>query len=199
MTRHPLRLVAALAILGWVAFSAWTWAQPKPMPTGYVPDPEGVWQFLSELPQPFFAQAGADAMKDVESKDTFLYRQMNKAHLARYGTPFVVGRQGIGDCVSWGAMHAVYCAESVDWDLGQRSEPPLMPASEAIYGGARVEARNKDGRGLSPVGGYSDGATGWGAARWLREWGVVYREEILGHDLRNYSPSKAKAWPTAGW
>lgn len=197
--RHPIRLAVAIALLAWAGATAWSWlSAPPPLPTGYVPDPAGVRAFLSTLDQPYFAQAGADAMQHAQAKDTFLFRQMDKAHRARYGTPFVIGRQGIGDCVSWGAMHAVYCAESVDWDLGKLAEPPLMPSSEAIYGGARVEARGRDGSGRSPVGGYSDGATGWGAARWLREWGVVYREEILGHDLREYSPQRAKSWGAYG-
>jgi hypothetical protein len=199
--KHPWRLVAAAALVVWLALSFW-WAagevrQPAIL-TGYVPDPEGVARFLEELPEPYFAQAGADAMRQAVPVDTFLYRQMDKAHRARYGTPFVVGRQGIGDCVSWGAMHAVYCAEAVDWATGKLAEPPKMPASEAIYGGARVEARGRDGSGRSPVGGWSDGATGWGAARWLRDWGVVYREDVLGHDLRTYDKNRAKSWGAYG-
>ena len=201
--RHPLRLVVGLGLVAWAAFTAWSMWSAKSAPPvgagyGYIPDPDGVRRFLDELPQPFFAQAGRDAMDKAVEVDTFLYRQMDRAHRARYGKPFVVGRQGIGDCVSWGAMHAVYCAESVDWTLGKLAEPPQLPATEAIYGGARVEARGRDGLGRSPIGGYSDGATGWGAARWLRDWGVVYREEVLGHDLREYDPKRAKAWGAYG-
>jgi hypothetical protein len=200
--RHPWRLVAAGVLLAWVAVAAWfavRESQGQPASRfGYVPDPEGVARFLEELPQPFFAQAGAEAMAKAVHRDTFLYRQMNRAHQARYGTPFVVGRQGIGDCVSWGAMHAVYAAESVDWDLGRLAEPPRLPATEAIYGGSRVEARGRDGSGRSPVGGWSDGSTGWGAARWLRDWGVVYRDEVGDHDLREYSPKRAKDWGAYG-
>lgn len=202
MPRHPWRLAVALALLAWVGVTLWTWrAIPEVeygMPTGYVPDPAGVRAFLSELPQPYFAQAGAEAMSKAKHVDTFLYRAMDKAHRARYGKPFVIGRQGIGDCVSWGAMHAVYCAESQDWVLGKLAEPPQIPSTEALYGGARVEARGKDGSGSAPVGGWSDGATGWGAARWLRDWGVVYREQVLGHDLRSYSPERAKQWGAYG-
>lgn len=199
--RHPLRLIAGLALVAWAVFTAWTMWRPSTQVVagyGYIPDPEGVRQFLGEMQRPYFAQAGAEAMAKAKQVDTFLYRQMDAAHRARYGKPFRVGRQGIGDCVSWGAMHAVYCAESVDWTLGKLAEPPMLPATEAIYGGARVEARGRDGSGRSPIGGWSDGATGWGAARWLRDWGVVYREEVLGHDLRAYSADRAKAWGAYG-
>jgi hypothetical protein len=201
--KHPWRLVAAGVLLAWVAVAAWfafreSQGQPAADRFGYVPDPEGVARFLEELPEPFFAQAGAEAMAKAVHKDTFLYRQMDRSHRARYGTPFKVGRQGIGDCVSWGAMHAVYAAEAVDWDLGRLAEPPRLPATESIYGGSRVEARGRDGSGRSPVGGWSDGSTGWGAARWLRDWGVVYRDEVGGHDLREYSSQRAKQWGAYG-
>jgi hypothetical protein len=145
---------------------------------GYVPDPAGTKAFLATLgDEKFFAQAGAEAMQEAKGIDVFLYRQLDAAHRARYGKPFVVGRQLIGDCVSWGAMHAVAISEAVSWSLGKLPEPPLMPASEALYGGARVEARNKPGNGLQPYGGFSDGATGFGAAKFLREFGVVYRQK----------------------
>jgi hypothetical protein len=42
-------------------------------------------------------------------------------------------------------MHAVWCSEAISWDLGQVAEPPMIPSTEAIYGGSRVEARNKPG------------------------------------------------------
>jgi len=165
---------------------------------GYVPDPEGTRQFLATLDKPFFAQAGADAMDKAKGVDTFLYRQMDKAHRARYGKPFVVGRQAIGDCVSWGAMHAVYCQDAVSWSLGKLPDPPLMPCSEALYGGARVEARGRPGDGAQPYGGFSDGATGFGAAKFLRDFGVVYRETVNGIDLTMYSGDRAKEWGAYG-
>lgn len=166
---------------------------------GYTPDPEGTRAFLATLGNDkFFAQAGAEAMQKAKGVDTFLYRQMDRAHRARYGKPFVVGRQGIGDCVSWGAMHAVFCQDAVAWSLGKLPEPPLLPATEALYGGARVEARGKPGDGAQPYGGWSDGATGFGAAKFLREFGVVYRENVNGIDLTNYSAERAKQWGAYG-
>jgi hypothetical protein len=168
---------------------------------GYVPDPVGTKKFLAELGDAkFFSQAAPEAMEKVQEVDTFLWRAMDKASRARYGKPFVVGKQGIGDCVSWGAMHAVFCSESIDWDLGRLPDPPLMPSSEAIYGGSRVEARGKPGDGSSPVGGWSDGSFGGAAAKWLRDWGAVYRQPYpeLGIDLTTYSPERARQWGAYG-
>jgi len=177
-------------------------AQSQPQPDarfGYTPDPDGTRQFLATLgEEKYFSQAGAEAMKEAKGVDTFLYRQMDAAHRARYGKPFVVGRQLIGDCVAWGAMHAVLASESVSWSLGKLPEPPLMPATEALYGGARVEARGKPGDGAQPYGGFSDGATGFGAAKFLREFGVVYRQKYPTADLTEYSGERAKQWGAYG-
>lgn len=166
---------------------------------GYTPDPEGTKKFLDSLGnEKYFSQAGADAMRQAKGVDTYLYRHMYRAHQARYGKPFVVGRQGIGDCCSWGGIHAVYCQDAVSWTLGKLPEPPLMPASEPLYGGARVEARNKPGDGAQPYGGWSDGATGFGTAKFLRDFGVVYREVVNGIDLTTYSAERAKEFGAYG-
>lgn len=195
------RLMLAAALLLAAAFMATrSWrVVPVVGQFGYTPDPEVTRQFLAELgDEKFFSDAGPEAMEKAVEKDAFLYRAMNAAHQSRYGKAFVVGRQGIGDCVSWGAMHAVFCAESIDWTLGKIAEAPLLPATESIYGGSRVEARGKNGEGRSPVGGYSDGSTGSAAARWLRDWGVVYRKQYGVTDLSVYSPDRAKAWGAYG-
>jgi len=166
---------------------------------GYTPDPAGEREFLATLgDEKFFFQAGADAMREAKGIDTFLYRQLDAAHRARYGTPFVVGKQGIGDCVAWGAAHAVAISEAVSWSLGKLPDPPLFPATEALYGGARVEARGKPGDGAQPVGGWSDGATGYGAAKFLREFGVVYRTKYPSCDLTEYSPDRARQFGAYG-
>lgn len=165
---------------------------------GYEPDPAGAARFLDSLDVRFFSDAAPDAMENAEPVDTFLYRAMDAASRERYGRPFAPERQGIGDCVSWGAAHAVYCAEAIEWQLGNRSEPPIFPSTEALYGGSRVEARGKDGSGSRPVGGWSDGSTGYGAAKWLRDFGVVYREQYEGYDLRDYSADRAKQYGAYG-
>lgn len=161
---------------------------------GWRPDPAGVREFLQELEHPLFRDAGSDAVAKARGVDTFLYRHLYKAHQERYRTPFVVGRQLIGDCVSWGWMHGIWVSQSVDFASGLIADPPLQPATESIYGGSRVEARGKPGDGASPYGGYSDGSYGAAAAKWVKDWGVVYREG----QLSDYSGEKAKAWGAYG-
>jgi hypothetical protein len=204
--RNTIRVIIVALLLG-LAFLALLAGLTKPPtePTfledenfGYRPDPKGVEAFLAELPQPLFRQAGADTVAQAKGVDTFLYRSAQKAHVARYGKPWVVERQGIGDCVSWGWAHGIFVAQAVDWETGLLEEPPAFPATEAVYGGSRVEARGRSGDGASPVGGWSDGSYGAAAARWVRDWGVIYREEVGGHDLRNYSPDRAKQWGAYG-
>ena len=212
--RPAWRLATAGVLITLYALALWQGAEKKrggwgaDSDFGYTPDPAGAAEFLQSLDVRFFSDAAPDAMAKAEEVDTFLYRAMDAAHRERYGKPFAPERQGIGDCVSWGAAHAVYCAEAIEWELGNRSEPPIFPSTESIYGGARVEARGKPGDGARPVGGWSDGATGYGAAKWLRDWGVVYRRqyelkkqggggvEVL--DLRDYSADRAKQYGAYG-
>ena len=161
---------------------------------GYRPDPEGVAAFLRELPEPMFRQAGAETLREAKGVDTFLYRAAYKAHQALYARPWVVERQGIGDCVSWGWAHGIYIAQAVDWETGRLAEPPAFPSTESIYGGSRVEARGKPEGG----GGWSDGSYGAAAARWVRDWGVVYRQKFDRYDLTAYSADRAKNWGNYG-
>lgn len=166
---------------------------------GYDPDPEGTREVLAEFgPEGLFRNAGDEAIRKAEGRDTFLYRSGYKAHQALYGKPFIVGRQGIGDCTSWGWAHAIWFAMSVDWETGRLPMPPPMVATESIYGGSRVESRNKDGSGRSAVGGWSDGSYGAACARFVRDYGVAFREDAGGHDLRTYSADRAKAWGAYG-
>ena len=203
--RYLIRLLAVAFLLGIALVAAVDGCTGHPETIagnggnyGYTPDPDGVRRFLAELDQPLFREAGAETIAKAKGVDTFLYRAAQKAHQARYGLPWVVERQGIGDCVSWGWAHGIYVAQAVDWETGRLGEPPLFPSTEAVYGGSRVEARNRSGDGESPVGGWSDGSYGAAAARFVRDWGVVYRENVGGHDLRTYSADRAKQWGAYG-
>ena len=191
-SKLELRVLAAVALFvaAGIAFSLLPSRSASNF--GYTPDPEGTKEFLSELDKPLFAQAGAEAIREARGKDTFLYRAAIKAHQSLYKEPWVVGRQGIGDCVSWGFAHSVWMAQSVDWETGRLANPPPFPCTESCYGGSRVEARGKKQAG------YSDGSYGGAAAKWLRDWGVIYRDRYEGHDLRQYSPDRAKSWGNWG-
>lgn len=81
-------------------------------------------------------------MEKAEPQDTFLWRAMDAAHRARYGSPFKVSNQGsVGSCVAHGAAHALYASEAVAWSIGERSEPPMWASQASLYGGSRVEIR----------------------------------------------------------
>jgi hypothetical protein len=106
-----------------------------------------------------------------------------------------VGRRqaGIGDCVSWGWAHGCDVCLAVEWKLHKSSE--WRPAAtEAIYGGSRVEAR-----GVSR-GGYSDGSYGGAAAKWMHDWGALFRQPYpdFGFDLTHYDAQRAKSWGNFG-
>lgn len=101
------------------------------------------------------------------------------------------------NCVGWGAelsatmlMAVESCRQSMVWH-GEA-------AVESIYGGCRVEALNKK------RGGRSDGAFGYAAAKWLREYGVLLRKDYSEetgnreHDLRKYDANKSKEWGDYG-
>jgi len=194
MTRRA-QVIVALVLAGAAAAAWWSsqFANRGHDHFGYEPNPAGVREFLAELDQPTFRGAAPEVIEGAKGRDTFLYRSAAKSHQALYGVPWTVGRQGIGDCVSWGWAHAVWIAQSVDWETGRLSRPPPFPLTESIYGGSRVEARGKDGSGRSPVGGYSDGSYGAAAARWVRDWCVIYRTNAT-----DYSPDRAKEYGAYG-
>jgi hypothetical protein len=110
---NALRWLAVALLLGLAAAAIVAGLDRDPGPAGwpgdenfgYRPDPQGVERFLAELPQPLFRDAGAETVREAKGVDTFLYRSAVRAHLARYGKPWVCERQGIGDCTSWGWAH----------------------------------------------------------------------------------------------
>lgn len=159
---------------------------------GYTPNPEGTQRFLEELDEPMFASAGEDCIRKAQRKDTFLWRAASNVHRQVYGAEWVVVRQQIGDCVSHGWAHGCWISACVAYELGELSEPPLLIASESLYGLSRVEARGKT------VASWSDGSYGGAAAKSVRDWGVAFREaypkEDGGHDLTRYSGELAKNW-----
>lgn len=157
---------------------------------GYTPQPEETAEFVASLPVPTIRDADPNLFKG-DKVDTFLYRALYKAHEAKYGTKWKPYKQGIGDCVSMGWAVGCDTALAVDWSIGKTGEFKIA-ATESIYGGSRVEARGRS------AGGWSDGSYGGAAAKWVNKWGVIYREEIGGHDLRIYSPDRAKNWGNFG-
>lgn len=106
------------------------------------------------------------------------------------GKPFPVWNQGIGDCVSFGWALALSTLVATQVARGQSSGYPADVATEPIYGGSRVEV---GGRRLGPS---EDGSIGAWAARWVCDWGVLFRQNYGPEDLSAYQPSRARSW---GW
>lgn len=167
---------------------------------GWKPDPEAAEQFIRSMgDRAFLKQAAPQLFEGPQSDSVLLYRALYLAYEQRYpGSKWVVGKQGIGDCVSWGAKHACEVSQAVEWKLGNTDFWEVV-ASEPIYGGSRCEARGRD------FAGWSDGSYGSAAAKWLRDWGVIYRQEYRPDtagesilDLRSYSSSRAKDWGAYG-
>lgn len=107
------------------------------------------------------------------------------------------GAQGIGDCASWGEEGCLTTLMSLMHCKGQ-GQFIAPAATEAIYGGGRVEALGKS------RGGMQDGAFGAAVAKWSRDWGAILRVDYSQqtgnreHDLRKYSAKKAKQWGNFG-
>lgn len=189
------RIAAVLAILlAGVLIFAFRHREPERIGDfGYDPDPAGAKLYAQSLPAPTFSEAAPDVMRKTKPQDTFLFRAMDAAHRARYGTPFSVSNQGsVGSCVAHGAAHAIYASEAVSWSLGERSEPPLLVSQPSIYGGSRVEIRGKS------INNGGDGSTGFHAAKWLSEYGVIYQKPYDSFDCTDNSPALCKLWGRYG-
>lgn len=166
---------------------------------GYQPDPVGVRQFLGELQQPTFAQAGSEAVKKSKGRDVFLYRDCIEAYQRVYGKPWQCWDQGnAGTCVSFAFGLGCQTALAVDAAMG-KNKPPRQVATEPIYGGARTFGMNQ----ATHFGG--DGATGFGAARWISGkcktpgvGGVLFRDRYGSIDLTSYSIPLSREWGARG-
>ena len=162
---------------------------------GWVPNPAGVDAYLNDPKNkhPIFAAAGRDVKQAYEKKDTFLYEPLVQCKPGYQRTA-----QTIGDCVAHGLELACTVLTAKNLLKLGRGKDFIEAAAEPIYGGARVEENS--GR----LGGYQDGAYGAAAARFVRNYGVLYRRDYSQqtgnpeHDLRVYNGKKAKDWGNFG-
>ena len=169
---------------------------------GYQPNPAGLKEFLGELKEPTFAQAGADAVKKAKGKDVYLYRYADQAHRKVYGTPFEAWNQGnAGTCVSFGWAVSAFVGQATDHATGELPNAPLEVDTSGIYGGSRTAGR------MPPVSvaGYSDGSYGAAAARWVSGkcktpgiGGILYKQKYGSTDLTNYSIPRSREWGNSG-
>lgn len=198
--RYRYAGVLALALAG---IALWLWDRPAPSVTaartdfGFVPDVQGTQKFLWSLEKPFFKDAGQEIIKKARGRDTFLWRYCDRVHQQVYGTKFRVWRQGIGDCVGFGYALSAWTAMCTQYCTGAIPDPPRLVATEAIYGGARVESRGVE------FAGWSDGATAGGASRWISglangTGGILFRQQYGDIDLTTYSSERSKNWGAYG-
>lgn len=176
-------------------------------PMGYIPPTdEQRNEFLRTLEKPTFEQAAphffaargpptASLVSAADKKPVLLYLPLYEAYQKKFGKPWVVGAQGIGDCVSWGWAHGITILLAVDYVNGTSGDFDIV-ATESNYGLMRVEAVGKS------RGGYSDGCYGAAAAK-AAKWGVVFRRDYRSLsnaecDLLKYSASRAKQWGNFG-
>lgn len=166
---------------------------------GYQPDAAGAREFAREVGS--FREVGAEALEKAVHKDVFLYRYTDKAHRTLTGRPWECWDQGdAGTCVSFAFGLASYTAQAVDWADGRQPDPPPIVATEPIYGGARTWGV---GRNIHTGG---DGATGFGAARWIsgncpgrqEVGGILFRQVYGQFDLTRYSIALSREWGRTG-
>ena len=160
---------------------------------GYRPDVEATERFCQSLPIRRIADCYGVMDYAKEKKDVFLWLP-----LLEKMPQWQRGAQGIGDCVSWGWALGVDMVLASLWKQGLIDYPKTVVATEAIYGGSRVEA---DG---GKLGGFSDGSYGGAAAKFVSEWGAVLRlthnkeTGVDEHDLTKYDKKKATSWGNFG-
>jgi len=172
---------------------------------GYVPDAEGTREFLRELDQPLFRQAGADVIAGAKGNDAYLYRFADRCHRQKYGKPFGPLNQGsAGTCVGHGWSMGSYVTQAVDHVTGGLAECPLLVDVSGIYGGSRTAGR------MPPIvspstAGWSDGSYGGAAARWVSGrckqpgiGGILYRQKYGDIDLTDYSIDRCRNWGNYG-
>ena len=163
--------------------------------TGWKPNPRGTEAWLNDAANkhPVFGLSGHQLVADDPQKTTVVLLD----YVIKVDPGWTRINQGIGDCVSHGFELGASILMAIQ-TIKQRRKWGGVAASEAIYGGSRVEARGVKS------GGYSDGSYGGAAAKWVQEWGVVLRADYSSetgdseHDLRDYDSAKAKSWGNYG-
>ncbi len=168
---------------------------------GWQPNPAGVNRWLrdpsNKYPKFKYAYGVQQGKIQLEAKSSTRRATVLYPALFEMMPDWVRGRQGIGDCVSWGwELAATHMLARMAW---LKQIPWRAPAAtEPIYGGSRVEARGRTS------GGWSDGSYGGAAAKWVTENGIILREDYSGQtgspddDLRQYDSRKAKQWGNYG-
>jgi hypothetical protein len=155
---------------------------------GWVPNPAESEAFIASLPRPVFAQAAPSLVGTGEGANVFLWECERKV----IGRVLPAWSQVIGSCVSmgWGR----FAQDMILANIAIRNAPEewrAEVATEPIYAGSRVEI----GRGEL---GNQDGSLGAWAAKWVKEYGILFRMQYGSIDLRVLNENLAKSWGARG-
>lgn len=121
--------------------------------------------------------------------NNFLYRVVETVSPGH----FPLNQGAYGTCVAFG--HAAACdIVNANAKLSGKSSKWIPTSPDAIYGGARNEAFGRACRS------YGQGASGRGAAKWLNEFGMLFKQPYpdYGIDLTQYSIPRCRDWGATG-
>ena len=157
--------------------------------TGWIRDDEAVDSLLGELPFPVAGSTPAGQVEEIPDH-IFLWEAVKRVT----GKLLPPRNQGqVGSCVSFGTVRAVEYSQACEIVAGEQEEL-LDLATEAVYGGSRVEIGGGRLR--------RDGSVGAWAADWVRKYGVLgrleYKTDKGAYDLREYSESRCRDWGAKG-
>jgi hypothetical protein len=156
---------------------------------GWKPDRAHAQAFVGSLPYGVLDEDVPRLMRQREKRDVYLWQPLRKV-----APDWQRVSQEIGDCVSHGASIAcslLLAQLAADGLTSWQAEA----ASEAIYGGCRVEIHGRPAMGY-----WEDGAAGSWGAQWLNEYGVLlwidYSQQTGNpeHNLSRYSGKRAQEW-----
>ena len=155
----------------------------RPVRSGWIDDPVARQEFVRSQAKPFLSQQDGAIKGSGKGKVVLLYKLFEELT----EKPLATHRQEIGDCVSHAFGLGVDVLTAVRVLMFNQPEKWVAKsATEIIYAGSRVEASTSRLRG--------DGSLGVWAAEFIREWGVLLRQEYLNGDYNytDYSGSVAR-------
>jgi len=157
---------------------------------GWRPDPAAVAAVLAQLPRPHFSAAAPHLAGTGEKADVFAWEVEEKVLGKRLPA---WDQSSIGSCVSHGWGRAVQDVLLAQVALGNVEQwPGFEVCREAIYGGSRVQVGGERGS-------YDDGSVGAWAAKWVKDFGVLFYTKYDGYDLTGgYDVRRCKEWGAGG-